>query len=194
LGGVRHVGRRRRRLQVEPLDLKSSSGVVTETHAAGWSGSADMKVSHVRGAGNHMIHVLCAAIGLLAGGMQASPADHHLEVVVEEISRSRTTATGQEIEMPRGAAEVIASVYTIPPGAALPVHKHPFPRYAYVLSGTLQVTALESGEVFTYRAGAFVIEMRDMWHRGSNPGDELARLLVIDQVEPGASNAILAPP
>lgn len=139
-----------------------------------------------------MFQVLCAAIGFLIG-MQVPVADSNLAVVVEEISKSRTTVTGQRIELPRRGVEVIASIYTIPPGATLPVHKHRFPRYAYVLSGRLEVTAVERGQVFTYETGAFLIEMMEVWHRGSNPGKEPLRLLVIDQVEPGVSNTILGP-
>lgn len=60
----------------------------------------------------------------------------------------------------------------------------------YVLAGRLQVTNAESGEVFTYEAGAFIVEMIDTWHRGSNIGSEPVRLLVIDQVERGSSNTI----
>lgn len=137
-----------------------------------------------------MVQVVCLAITLVA--LQA-PADGQADVVVQEISRSQTTATGQPIELPRTAVEVIASIYTIPPGAALPVHKHRFPRYAYVLSGEVQVTG-EDGRLFTYGPGELVIEMVDAWHHGSNPGEEPARLLVIDQVEPGTSNTILKEP
>ena len=139
-----------------------------------------------------MLHVLCAAIGLLVG-LQAPPADKNLSVVVQEISRTGATASGQPIDPPAGA-EVITSIYTIAPGAVLPDHKHRFPRYAYVLAGRLQVTNAESGEVFTYEAGAFIVEMIDTWHRGSNIGSEPVRLLVIDQVERGSSNTIVKTP
>jgi quercetin dioxygenase-like cupin family protein len=84
----------------------------------------------------------------------------------------------------------VAQAPASPPGAALPVHEHRSPRYAYVLSGRVELTG-DDGRVSAYEAGAFIVEMGDTWHRGSNPGDEPARLLVIDQVEPGTSNTIL---
>jgi quercetin dioxygenase-like cupin family protein len=114
-------------------------------------------------------------------------------VTVQEITRIATTAIGQRIALPAEGAEVIASIYTIAPGAALPVHKHRFPRYAYVLSGQVEVRT-EDGTVFTYEAGAFIVEVVDVRHRGANVGTEPARLLVIDQVEPGTSNTILREP
>jgi quercetin dioxygenase-like cupin family protein len=114
-------------------------------------------------------------------------------VTVHEITRTATTAIGQRIELPSDRAEVIASIYTIAPGAALPVHKHRFPRYAYVLSGQVEVRT-EDGKVFVYEPGAFIVEVVDVWHRGANVGTEPARLLVIDQVEPGTANTILREP
>lgn len=140
-----------------------------------------------------MIRVLCAGIGLLLASAQIAAADSHLKTIVEEVLRSQTTAAGQPIELPPEPLEVIASVYTIPPGAKLAVHKHPYPRYAYVLSGTLHVTAAKSGQVVTYDAGDFIVEMVEEWHWGSNPGSEPVRLLVIDQAQPGRPNTILRP-
>lgn len=137
-----------------------------------------------------MIALLCLALVQLAVAQApASPQG----VVVQEIARTQTTALGQRIELPGGGAEVIASIFTIAPGAALPFHKHPFPRYAYVLSGRVEVTSGD-GRIVRYEAGAFIVEMVDTWHRGSNSGDEPARLLVIDQVEPGTSNTIIREP
>jgi len=138
-----------------------------------------------------MVHVVYLALVLLAGLQPQS--DQDTGVTVQEVSRARATAAGQPIELPRGGLEVIASIYTIAPGAALPVHKHRYPRYAFVLSGTAQVTA-EDGRVFTYAAGEFIVEMFDAWHRGSNPGDVPARLLVIDQVEAGGANVEMRNP
>lgn len=114
-------------------------------------------------------------------------------VTVQEITRTATTAIGQRIDLPADGAEVIASIYTIAPGASLPVHKHRFPRYAYVLSGRVEVRT-EDGTVFTYQPGAFVVEVVDVWHRGASVGTEPARLLVIDQVEPGTSNTLRREP
>lgn len=79
----------------------------------------------------------------------------------------------------------------IAPGATLPVHKHPFPRYAYVEGGTLQVTNVETGKSTTYKSGDFIIEMIGQWHQATNVGADPVKLLVIDQVEEGIKNTVL---
>ena len=61
-------------------------------------------------------------------------------VVVTPVKTSDVTSTGQPITLPQKNVEVTASIYDIAPGATLPVHQHPFARYAYVLAGTLKVT------------------------------------------------------
>jgi quercetin dioxygenase-like cupin family protein len=102
-----------------------------------------------------------------------------------------TTNSGQPIKPPQGNVEVVAWLYDIPVGTRLPVHKHPFQRYAYVLSGTLRVSDAENSRTFDYKAGDFIVEMVDGWHYGANIGKVPVRLLVIDQVEPGRANSIV---
>src|SRR5436853_4614793 len=70
------------------------------------------------------------------------------QVVVTPIMATTTTATGQPIALPQTHAEVRASLFDIPVGATLPVHKHPYHRYAYVLSGKLRVVATDTGRTF----------------------------------------------
>ena len=112
-------------------------------------------------------------------------------VVVTPVRSTGVTSTGQPITLPRGNVEVAASIFDIAPGATLPVHKHPFPRYAYVLAGTLEVTNVDTGKSDIFKAGDFIVEMVDQWHQGSNIGAGPVKLLVIDQVEAGAKATIL---
>ncbi len=112
-------------------------------------------------------------------------------VVVTPVITTDVTADGKPILLPQKDAQVVASIFDIPPGASVPVHKHPFPRYGYVLAGTLQVTKAETGEKFTYKTGDFIVEMIGEWHQGANTGTEPVKLLVIDQVEKGAKNTII---
>lgn len=112
-------------------------------------------------------------------------------VVVQEIFRASTTADGGPIRMPDAdELEVVVSIFEILPGARLPVHLHDYPRYAYVLAGTLHVTTVGDGREFVYRAGDFLIEVLSQWHYGANPGDTAVRLLVIDQAPRGESNTV----
>jgi quercetin dioxygenase-like cupin family protein len=135
------------------------------------------------------VTVFAAALG--ATSALAFDSGAEAKVVVTPLASTTVTATGQPITLPQQNAQVLVSIYDIPPGAALPVHKHPFPRYAYVLAGALQVTSAETGKSQTYTAGNFIVEMIDQWHQGSNIGSEPVKLLVIDQVEEGSQNTLL---
>jgi quercetin dioxygenase-like cupin family protein len=112
-------------------------------------------------------------------------------VVVTPLASKTTTASGQPITLPQKNVEVQVSSYQIAPGATLPVHKHPFPRYAYVEQGTLKVTNVETGAANTYKTGDFIVEMIGQWHQATNIGTDPVKLLVIDQIEKGAKNTIL---
>jgi quercetin dioxygenase-like cupin family protein len=112
-------------------------------------------------------------------------------VTVTPLFHGTATASGQAITLPAGPVEVIVSEYVIAPGAVLPVHRHPYQRYAYVEAGTLRVTNAETGAATTYRTGDVVVEMVDTWHSGENIGPDAVRLKVIDQVPPGTANTII---
>lgn len=112
-------------------------------------------------------------------------------VVVTPLVSKTTTASGQPITLPQRNVEVQVSSYQIAPGATLPVHKHPFPRYAYVEQGTLKVTNVETGAANAFKSGDFIVEMIGQWHQATNIGTNPVKLLVIDQVEQGAKNTIL---
>lgn len=112
-------------------------------------------------------------------------------VVVTQVKTTAVTSTGQPLVLPQKNVEVTASIYDIAPGATLPVHKHPFARYAYVLAGTIEVTNVDTGKSDVFKTGDFIVEMIDQWHQGSNIGAEPVKLLVIDQIEAGAKATVL---
>ncbi len=101
------------------------------------------------------------------------------------------TAIGQPIVLPAKDAQVIVTVLEIAPGTKLPRHKHPSQRYGYVLQGEITVE-YEGGQRQTFHTGDFIVEAIDVWHFGTSTGNVPAKLLVIDQVEAGKSNTILA--
>ena len=121
---------------------------------------------------------MCCSLATVASA--GSPA------TVETVLRSSTTIADQPISLPQGPVEVTASIFTIEPGASLPIHRHPFPRYGYVLAGELTVSNSETGKSTTFREGEFIIESVAQWHRGANTGASPLKLLVIDQAPPGA--------
>jgi quercetin dioxygenase-like cupin family protein len=112
-------------------------------------------------------------------------------VVVTPVKTSAVTSTGQPITLPLRNVEVTASIYDIAPGATLPVHRHPFARYGYVLAGTLKVTNVDTGKSDVFKTGDFIVEMIDQWHQGANIGADPVKLLVIDQIEAGAQATIV---
>jgi quercetin dioxygenase-like cupin family protein len=141
-----------------------------------------------------MRKVLASAL-LVAFALSASAAwaldNTAVPVVVSRLASTTHTASGQPITLPQKNVQVLVSSYEIAPGAKLPVHKHPFARYAYVQGGTLEVTSVESGKSTIYRPGDFIVEMIGQWHRAANIGADPVKLLVIDQVEEGTENTIL---
>lgn len=136
------------------------------------------------------------AAALLMAGASFTPA-YALDsgaaapVVVTPIKTTTVTSTGQPIVLPQGTVEVTASIFDIAPGATLPVHKHPFPRYGYVLAGTLEVTNVDTGKSDVFKTGDLIVEMVDQWHQGANIGADPVKLLVIDQIEAGAQATVL---
>jgi quercetin dioxygenase-like cupin family protein len=112
-------------------------------------------------------------------------------VSVKPILQTEQTWSQQPIRFPSHDGSVVAALYDVAPGAVLPVHKHPFPRLGYVLSGTLKVTDLDTGQSKTWKAGEFIVESLDQWHEGASIGQTPLRLLVIDLIENGAKNTII---
>ena len=129
-------------------------------------------------------------IPALAASITLTHAGEVPKVTSQPIFSSTTTVTGQQIEVPEHP-KVTAAFATFPPGAALPVHKHPYPHYVYVMEGTLTVTNEQTGKSFEVHPGEFFAEMEDTWHYGKNNGQVPVKLLVIDQVPPGVARNVI---
>ena len=116
---------------------------------------------------------------------------HPVEGVdVREILRSATTTSGEAIALPDGPVEAVVARYSIAPHAALPVHKHPYVRLGYVMSGSLVVTNVETNRSRTFKAGEAIVEDIGQWHAARNLEAGPVELLVIDLAPPGATNAL----
>lgn len=109
------------------------------------------------------------------------------KVSVQPLAHTSTTVTGEKIVVPQNP-DVMASIATFPPGATLPVHKHPYPHYAYVLQGALTVYNVDTGKSFVAKTGDFVVETNANWHTGKNEGKIPVKLLVIDQLPAGVTS------
>jgi quercetin dioxygenase-like cupin family protein len=112
-------------------------------------------------------------------------------VKVTPVLTTLTTATGQPIVLPQKDVQISVATYEVPAGAKLPVHKHAYPRYAYVQSGTLREIYPDTGQTETYETGKFVLEAVDQWHRAESVGSEPLKLLVIDILPKGENSTVL---
>ena len=119
-------------------------------------------------------------------GNSATPS-----IQADRILSTNVNAAGQAVAFPLAHGQVDVTVFEIAVGAALPVHKHPFPRMGYILSGTLQVTNIETNQTSLYVEGDFALEAVNAWHKGENVGLNAVKLLVIDLIETGADNTVL---
>lgn len=134
---------------------------------------------------------LAAAIVLLATPALAADPPAPVSTTVGVI---KSSMTGQPIVLPQGRVEVTVTETVIPVGGMLAAHKHPWPRFAYIQAGRLQVTNLETGTVTIVGAGDVAADAIDQWHEGRNIGEEPVRLLVFDPVPPGQTNTIRKAP
>jgi quercetin dioxygenase-like cupin family protein len=133
------------------------------------------------------IATMLSAANAQAGEQSKAPPP----VSISEILSTDVNSAGQKIVFPKKNGHVTVSVFTIQPGASLPVHEHPYPRMAYVLDGILRVTNMVTNRATKYSKGDFVLEAVKEWHQGDNPGSQVLTLLVIDLVPKGAENTIL---
>ena len=129
------------------------------------------------------------ALGAMPAAAQAPPG-----AVARSVAQVDATQSGQPILLPQGPVQVTVTETSVAAGGAITPHKHPFPRYAYILEGRLRVTNLDTGTVTMLKAGDFAAEALNQWHR-AEPLDGLgAKLLVIDQTPPGQGNMVRKAP
>lgn len=79
---------------------------------------------------------------------------------------------------PAGQPELTVLRITIPPHTALDWHQHPIINVGYMLAGTLVVEEQGTGATKTLHPGDTLPELVNTLHRGTNPGDEPATILV----------------
>ncbi|WP_340643654.1 cupin domain-containing protein [Phenylobacterium sp.] len=134
---------------------------------------------------------LAAALALVSApaAAQAPPGS-----VARPVAQLDATQSGQQILLPQGPVRVTVTETSVPAGGAITPHKHPFPRYAYIMEGALKVTNLDTGTVTMLKAGDFAVEALDQWHKAEPLDGKGAKLLVIDQTPPGQANMVREAP
>ena len=132
---------------------------------------------------------LLAALAAAAPAVAQAPAPETTVMLTV-----KQTSVGQPILLPPGPVEVTASETLVPPHGRIPPHKHPYPRYVYVVEGRLKVTDDDTGQTYEIKAGQASIDPIGQWHEAEAQGDGPARLIVLDQTPPGVSNVIRKQP
>lgn len=110
------------------------------------------------------------------------------EVRVETLFRE-AMAGREHARVPDGGIETVISRVRLPSRAILHADDRRYPRYAYVLSGSVVLTDIETGASRIVNAGSVVPKAPDRSHEVRNPQAQPAELLVIDLIPRGRSNA-----
>lgn len=96
----------------------------------------------------------------------------------------------QPIVYPRkGPAQVSGELQVLEPGQETGWHRHRVPVLVHILEGTLTVE-YEPSVVKTYPVGTTYMEAEDVWHNGTNAGDDQVRMLVVYLGAKGAKNSV----
>lgn len=98
-------------------------------------------------------------------------------VRVTPLLKETSSWDGKPIVYPQGQAEVTSLLIEIAPGAETGVHSHPVPSFAYLMEGTLEVTA-DDGRVKRLHAGDALAEVVNRPHNGRNVGTTPVRIVV----------------
>ncbi len=125
-----------------------------------------------------LLRVLFA--GLVLGLTAAGPACavEAVGVQVETLVKSDASWDGKALPAyPAERPKITILRIRIPPGARLPMHKHPVINAGVLLAGALTVVA-ENGQTLHLKAGDALIELVDTWHYGRNDGEVPAEIVV----------------
>jgi quercetin dioxygenase-like cupin family protein len=128
------------------------------------------------------------ASATLASAVATAPAAGVQTRVIRILDQ---TLTAQPIELPVGPVRVTVSEMSLPVGARLPRHRHPFARYVHVLAGRLAVKDLTTGVVVELGPKDWAVDIVEAWHEGQALGEEPVRLLLIEQAPAGAATTVL---
>jgi len=121
-----------------------------------------------------LLYVMCLML-LLASNVSAAEVSG---VEVNALSKSVSSWDGRVLpDYPNGKPEITILRIKIPPGVALPLHKHPVINAGILISGELTVVT-EDGKTLHLKAGETIIEVVNTWHYGKNEGNKPAEIVV----------------
>ncbi len=123
-------------------------------------------------------NLLLADNAVLVDDSNSNEVNTIASIEVETLVKSTRSWDGNELpRYPDEQPEITILKITIPPGAILPMHKHPYINAGVLLEGELTVITQEE-EILQLSAGDPIIEVVNKWHYGKNEGELPATILV----------------
>lgn len=121
-----------------------------------------------------LIFGICLALSL-SGSVLARDAD---VIHTDVLAKSTASWDGSKLpSYPEGPPEITILRIKVPPGAQLPLHRHPAINAGVLLRGELTVVT-EDNRILSLKAGEAIVEVVNKWHYGRNEGGETAEILV----------------
>lgn len=122
-----------------------------------------------------------------SGSASAAAATEGREVLLEA---QELTTLDQSIAYPKKTpAQVSSYITTLEPGQETGWHRHRVPLFVYVLEGAVSVE-YDAGVIKEYPAGSAFMEAEEVWHNGTNTGDDAVRILTVYMGAKGAKNTV----
>jgi quercetin dioxygenase-like cupin family protein len=98
--------------------------------------------------------------------------------VSDVVVKSTRSWDGSQLpKYPEGQPEVTILKITIPAGAKIPLHQHPYINAGVLIKGELTVLT-QTGDKLIMTAGDQIVEVVNKWHKGQNSGDIPAEIIV----------------
>jgi len=121
-----------------------------------------------------LIYGICFAL-LLSSNVLAEDIS---AVQVDVLAKTGLSWDGRDLpEYPKGTPEITILRIKIPPGAQLPLHKHPVINAGVLLNGELTVVT-EDNRTLHLKTGEAIVEVVNKWHYGKNESNKTAEILV----------------
>ena len=128
-----------------------------------------------------------AATPETAGSASAAAIVEGREILLDA---QELTTLDQPLAYPKKTpAQVSSDILTLEPGQETGWHRHRVPQYVYILEGTLSVE-YDAGVVKQYAPGTAYLEAEDIWHNGTNAGEDTVRMLTVYMGAEGAKNTV----
>ena len=103
---------------------------------------------------------------------------HAYTIVSDILVKSTHSWDGSQLpSYPEGQPEVTILRITIPIGAKIPLHQHPYINAGVLTKGELTVLT-KKGEKLIMTAGDPIVEIVNKWHFGTNSGNVPAEIIV----------------